>query len=306
MLTIAYMTNRLNPRFQWFGDSLVRELGGDIGAIKLVVVDYHAEKEGRGEIIAAPRGVESFVHCPPKPTVWQGKHRLTKRDYFAASNARNTAICHAPDGHVAFVDDLSVLMPGWYEAVKEAIAGNYIMLGCYAKVYKLVVENGEAQSWMGHAAGVDSRLQFVKEPGVTWCSGNWMFGCSLCAPVEALLKINGFDEDCDCVGGEDYCCGIMMERAGYRFGYDQRAITLESEEGHHEEPSLARLDKGASPNDKSHAMLNMVKAGRSVAPNYFGEGGIRAVREKVLNGEPFPITQIPQHDWFDGQPLAEM
>lgn len=281
-------------------------MGEDIGKIKLVVVDRHQAKPGREKVIFAPEGVERFVHTEPKPTVWQGRYRLTSQDYFAASNVRNTGICHAEDGHIAFVDDLSVLMPGWYESVKECMVSDYVMLGCYKKVLKIIVENGSAVSWLDFAPGVDSRLYRVNGCGRLECAGSWLFGCSFCAPIEALLKINGFDEDCDSVGGEDYVAGIMMQKFGYRFMYDTRAMTLESEEFHHVEPSTLRIDKGVSPNDKSHAILKMVMGGRAFAPNYFGEGGIRDLRKRILAGEPFPPIDHPDRDWFDGQLLSEM
>lgn len=306
MLTICYITSRENPHYDWFAASLRVQMGEDIGKIKLVVVDRHHGKPAREKVIFAPEGVGRFVHTEPKPTVWQGKYRLTKRDYWANSNTRNTAICHAEDGHVLFADDLSVMMPGWYGAVKECVASDYIMIGAYRKVLKLKVVNGMAIDWVDFTPGIDNRLQYVVNgsPQMS-CNGGWLYG-NFCAPVEALLKINGYDEDCDSVSGEDYIAGMMMERAGYRFIYDTRAMTLESEEGHHVEPPALRIDKGKSPQDKSHAILKMVMGGRSVAPNYFGECGIRDLRRKVLDGEPFPSVSHPDRDWFDGQPLCEM
>ena len=44
------------------------------------------------------------------------------------------------DGWIVYVDDLSVLMPGWWEQVKLAMAGNYVACGAFRKVNKLVVE----------------------------------------------------------------------------------------------------------------------------------------------------------------------
>jgi hypothetical protein len=36
------------------------------------------------------------------------------------------------------------------------------------------------------------------------------------------------------------------------------------------------------------------------------EGGMRRVRTDFLAGKEFPIVQIPEHDWFDAQPLREV
>lgn len=311
MLTIAYFTNRKNPRIQWFFDSLHRETGGNYSGIRVVVIDFW---EYDREIIGwrmIRNGGGDFRHMPPKPTVWQGAHKLTSVDYFCPSNARNTAIALAPDGYIAFVDDLSVLIPGWLAAVREAQAGGYIALGAYKKMKALVVVDGKVKSFEPYPSGVDSRWTAGNDSGPVPAAGSWMFGCSVAAPVQAFLDINGFDEDCDSMGSEDYIAGIMLQAAGYRLMYDRRMLTYESEEAHHEEPPFKRIikvHKGAHPGcvDASHDILQKVLHGRNRAPNYFGPGGLAELRQRVLAGEPFPITQIPEHDWRDGQPLREM
>lgn len=300
MLTIAYMTSRLDPKIEWFFQSLAKQSGQQPD--RIVVVDYH--KDNRP--LSFPSGIQ-IVHVPPKPNVWQGPYRLTQQDYFAAANARNTAICHAPDGTIAFVDDLSVLMPGWLECVNQSERENYIALGAYKKMKNMVVQDGIVTSYEDFPPGVDSRLHQVSQDQ-TSCAGSWLFGCSFACPVEALLDVNGLDENCDStgLGSEDYCLGIRIGKLNkYSFRYDRRMMTWESEEHHHIGTPMLRRDKGVSPNDKSHAMLNAAM-GSAQAPNFFGEGGIRALRQRILAGEPFPIQQIPQHDWFDSQPLSEL
>lgn len=303
MLTLAYMTGRKDSKIDWFWDSLKRQGIPD----RVVIVDRHFEKDHPTFWKSMDLSGCEVVHTAPKPTVWQGKHRLTKEEYFAAANARNTAICYALDGHIAFVDDLSVLLPGWLDCVRQSMAENYIALGAYKKVKKLVVENGEVKSFEEFPGGVDSRLRSATGDQ-TSCGGSWLFGCSFAMPVEAYLSVNGSDENCDStgLGSEDYCLGIRIGNTNkYSFRYDRRMMTYESEEHHHIEAPLKRMDKGVSPNDKSHAILNAVM-GSTWAPNYFGDGGLRALREKILNGEDFPVTQIPAHDWYDKQPLSEL
>jgi len=306
MLTIAYITNRRNPRFHWFCDSLVREVGSDLDVCDVLVVDYWKNN----------RPLETdkfnFKHVAPKPTVWQGPYRLTSIEYFAASNTRNTAICHAKGDHIVFVDDLSVIMPGWYGAVKEAIAGGYIGLGAYKKVRNLVVEDG-VPTFEECEKGVDHRLKHSKDGQPIPAKGEWLYGCSFVAPVEALLQVNGFDEDADSMGGEDYLLGLMLQFHGWKMVYDPRMFTIESDEAHGEERPFMRLIKPHTARSKfrekdaSHAILHMVtQRGRHKAPNYFGHGGIRALRERILAGEDFPVFQIPEHHWCDGQPLREM
>lgn len=300
-LTIAYTTSRKDCRIEWFLESLGRELKDDHGDVSIVFVDFQWRD----------RTLANFpcpaTHATPKPTVWQGPYRLTPRDYFAAANARNTALCFARDGWIAYVDDLSVLMPGWLRCVRDAMAGNYIVFGAYKKVLGLEVKDG-VPSYREFSAGVDSRWHAGRDHPVP-AAGSWLFGCSLAGPVEAFLKVNGWDEDADCcgMGGEDYLCGMALERAGYTFKYDRRMLTLESEELHHAEPPLLRvIEKMDGQPDASQVLLKMAMKGRCPAPNYFPPGGIRAERERVLRGQPFTMTQIPEHSWYSGKALKDL
>jgi hypothetical protein len=313
-LTVVYQTCRREPMAQWFFDSLNRECGGDYSNIKIVVVDFWCQYEPeRTQSYYAKFWYSVPVIVPPMGNVWQGKERLTKDEYFAAANSRNTGICHALDGYIAFVDDISVLMPGWLNQIHEAMAGHWIACGAYRKVNKLVVENGEVKSLENHPSGWDCRwrggIPMTPQP----CGGGDMFGCSIAAPVEAFLGINGFDTDVDSMSGEDYIAGIMLAQAGWHLKYCRKMLTFESEELHHVEPPLRRIIKKHVPGrsnfgekDASHAILNMVRGGRRTAPNYYGPGGLRAVRERVLAGEPMPVLRVPDRDWRDGQSLVGM
>jgi hypothetical protein len=323
-LTIAYFTSRRNPCFEWFASSLLRETGGDFRNIRVVVVDFWLQATGeyaedyihercseiKGALCAWLPAPIDFVHVPPKPTVWQGPHRLTQTDWFAASNARNTAICLAPDGWIAFVDDVSVLMPGWLKQVRHAMQfPKRVTCGAYRKVLNLQVsDDAQTITYDDFPAGHDNRMAHVADRHApNRCSGNWLYGCSLAAPVEAFLQINGYPEAwCDGLGFEDVIAGIMLEKQRYEFYYAPTMLTLESEELHHQKPVMVRSDYGVSPNDKSHAVLNAAMQGNGWHPNYFGEEGIRGLRQRVLAGEPFPIVQIPQHEFFTGTPLSEL
>lgn len=299
MLTIVYQTFRRDCKIQWFLDSLRREVQGDWSGIRVVVVDYY--KESR-EVWYCK--CDDFVHVAPKPCVWQGPHRLTREDYFAASNARNTGLCYAPDGWIAYADDLSILMPGWLTRVREAMEGNYIALGAYKKVKEMVVEHGELKSCVEVESGIDSRWEHGSDDKAVTAAGSWMFGCSVAMPVEALLAVNGWPEDlCDGMGSEDYCTGIAMENNGYSFRYDRRMLTLESEEHHHIEKPLKRSDYGKSPHDKSHKALQIAMEAKSFTQSF---GSIRELRQSILNGGSFPIPTEPSTEWFTGTPLKDL
>lgn len=311
-LTVAYITSRKEPRIEWFFESLARQ----VVLQRVIVIDRFGRvdwiKEKFVNAFLAPlqverekgNSVDDFITVsPPKPNVWSGAHRLTAKDYFSASNYRNTAVCLCKDPEIAFVDDLSVSGPNWWRSVVEAMQGNYIALGAYQKVKKLVVKDGKVESFEHFDGGVDNRIGMTSQD-VTPCGGNWCYGCSLAMPLEWLLSIGGWPEFVDGMGFEDVLFGLCLQNNGYPMRYDKRMMTYESEEDHFTEEPMARTDKGISPNDKSHAALKMVMDGLKYFENYY-EGGIRALREYVLAGNPFPVCQIPQHDWFDSQPISE-
>lgn len=310
MITIAYMTGRVSPMIEWFFDSLHVQTLGTYVDVRVVVVDFHKDHKSReawGRLFErVVNGGGEVLHVEPKPTVWQGKHRLTKVDYFAAANARNTALCLAPDGHIVYVDDLSVLQPGWWNSVREASGKNdTVTCGAYRKVLKLRVESGHVVEFENYANGNDVRMLNLEAGKIYDCHPGWLYGCSLCAPVDAFLRINGWPEACDGVGYEDCITGIVLSKHGIKFAYDTRMVTWESEEGHHSGHHYRRWDKGVSPNDKSHAILR-IWTNASKFDNYFGDEGIIGLRRRVLAGDPFPIVGIPEHDWFDAMPLREM
>ena len=63
-----------------------------------------------------------------------------------------------------------------------------------------------------------------------------------------------------------------------------------------------RSDYGNSPDDQSHAVLNIALRSK-YHPNYFGDEGIAGLRNRSLSGEPFPMVGIPEHEWYTGTAL---
>jgi hypothetical protein len=298
-LTIAYITSRKDPKLNWFLDSLANQVTKE-DQIHVIVVSYHDLD------VPESRPFGTIEVTKPKPCVWQGEHRLTKENWFAASNSRNTALCMVPDGSwLAYADDLSVLMPGWLERVRLSMQRQEITLGAYKKVKKLHVENGVAVSYEEFPGGIDTRWNNGSDTNLVNALGGWMFGCSLAGPVEAFLSVGGWPEFVDGLSSEDYVMGIAMMNAGWKFKYDRQMLTLESEELHHVEPCFKRSDYGVSPKDKSHAALDLVMGGMKYFQNY-NEGGIPAMRKSILAGEPFPIVNNPQHEWYLGIPLKDL
>lgn len=309
MLTIVYQTARRNPRLHWFFDSLARQC--DPNEIHLVVVDFYRHAREIPE-----HNFPNFQWVAPKPNVWQGNHRLTQQNWFAACNSRNTGLCYSPDAFIAYCDDLSVLMPTWFAAVRRAQRENYIALGAYKKPRDLVVEKGEVKSF--NPGSVDNRYG-NGVPEQSSAGGASMYGCSVAMPVQALLDVNGWPEDlCDGLSFEDVITGIVIGRTNkYSFRYDRTMLTYESEEAHSEDEAMRREDwhfengqaklGGNGHNDKSHAVLSAANS-LTRFDNYFGEGfaDIGALRQHVLRGGEFPIRKKPDHDWYSKVPLRDL
>jgi hypothetical protein len=315
VITIAYITNRKICHINWFFQSLYNQLllQPVYPEIKVCVVDHWAEAYGHWtEIDVAKRKYEfskmapfPIHHVPPKPTVWSGKYRLTTQNYFSPSNSRNTGLCMSEGSHIVYVDDLSVLLPGWLDSVLEAQKGGYIACGTYRKVLNLNVVDGNVLSFDDHPSGHDSRKQFFKSDEPFPAGGSWMYGCSVAIRTEALLEINGWDENCDSCGAEDTITGIILDRKGNKFMMCPKMLSYEDELAHHVETPFKRIIKPKEGwKDSSHMILHQAIHGESLwFPNY---QNMRETRDIVLNGGAFPIVQIPEHHYIDGQSLRDM
>ncbi len=296
-LSICYLTSRLDPKIEWFLDYM--DIHDPACSIKVIVVDFFADQR----TLNIPRPDRILHHTVPKPTVWQGKHRFTKEDWFAASNGRNTALLLCPDGYIAYIDDLSIPSPDWLNRVRLAHTQNYTVFGSYKKVKNLVVDKGRIVSFTDFAT--DNRLS--QRSTVGDCSGEWLYGCSLAGNVNTFLSVGGWPELCDGLGFEDCIMGIALGNRGHNLKYDPAMLTYESEELHHVGPVFKRSSKEKHPHDstdKGHRALELARRSKNF-PNHF-DGGIAKVRQDCLAGKPFPIPTEPQVDWHDGQLLKDM
>ncbi len=313
-LTIAYVTFRQNPRFEWFAASLARELrdtGVNPACLQVVVVDgrlWHDSSARRIHLADLVGGRFPLEHVAPKPTVWQGPWRLTSRDYFSASSTRNTALARARAPHVAFVDDLSVLMPGWLAAQLDAAARGIVLLGLTDKRLDVTITPAGGYIFADHPAGTDSRhVRFSGDEAPA--PGAWLYGGTFSVPLATALAVNGFDEVCEGIGGEDYDFGIRVERTRTPIYISRRCATVEDEKAHYTEVATAiRLDKPwAGPDGpySSNALLHKlsVESRSWTVGNHFN---LRELRSSVLSGCGFPIPTEPRTHWVDGQPLIEM
>lgn len=297
-LTIVYVTARHEPKLEWFLDSLDRETGKDYSNTKIIIVDtlLWSRKD-----ITLYNGDKNLIMVEPKPTIWQGKHRITKTDWWAKCNAMNTGIALCDTEWIAFVDDRSVLSHGWLQCVQDSMIHGYAVCGSYEKRANLKVENGEVLDG-GELLGLDIRTQ----RGFPHRTADW-YGGSGALPLEWCLRVNGFPEDvCDGLGFEDIAFGILLRNNHLEMRYDSRMRIIEDRTPTEIGGALKRASK-PSPNDdkyqaKDYRILAIMGASSTSGNSY----DLTDLRQRTLRGEPFPPPTASHKDWFDGEEISQM
>jgi len=235
MLSIIYITFRENCMFEWFIEPLRKSItdNGFTVPIQIIVVDgflYEcSDKVQRREYFASKVGDIELVHVSPKPTRWQGEFKITNDNYFAAANTRNTGACYAKYNYIAYVDDLGIISRTWLPAVINAMRKNEIHCGAYTKV-KDIVYNSSSCSYNGgdENGGRDHRLNHYKDD-ISKCPGGHVYGSSFCLPKSVYFRLNGQNEMCDGLAGEDYDFGIRLEKSKYTIYYNKKMFINESD-----------------------------------------------------------------------------
>lgn len=297
-LTIAYITAREDPHIEWFLQSLRPQINEDDN-LSVLIVDALADERGLKTWNTITDADWHFQHTLPKPTVWQGKFRITKDNWWAASNARNTALLLAETEWIAFLDDRCVLMPGWLAAIRRAMHFGYAVCGTYEKRVNMTVKDGVIVHG-GTIIGEDTRVG--SDNGVVRAPGEWFFGCTNALPLDWALAVNGYDETCDGLSMEDVIFGLMLQNNGYPICYDRRMKIVEDRTPEQIGKPMRREDKGVSPKDKSHTMLAMLRDLKRAMHQW----DLREIKKSLSEGHEFPIPKEPTNDWYDGQPLSEM
>lgn len=286
-LTIAFITARSEPRLDWLLQGLAGQIvSGD--QIEVLVIDGRARRSEDLSGAPLPRGVRLRVESP-KPSPWQGAHRLTSRDWWAKSSAMNTAFVLCDTEYIAFLDDCCRLGPRWLEVVRRGEQERKsVLAGTYEKV-----EPGRV---------VQDHRRGRSPEGKRDCGGGWLYGCTFALPLEWALDVNGAEEGCDGMGAEDYIFGHMLENKGYRIDFVPRMAVIQERRADGSS-SPRKTDKGISPNDKSHAALK--RFGRRSRTEFSPDlRGLREARRKP--GFSWPLPDQDMRDWFDGQLVREM
>ena len=283
-ITIAYITAREQPRLDWLIDGLDQQAQkGD--KIELIVVDAL----GRPATAIGYRpikAIKKLVETRPKPTIWQGPHRITAHDFFANANARNTAIVLCGTDYICFLDDRCRLDPGWLEQVRIGEKKRAAVLcGTYTK-------------HEDRGVLVDHRRQHAPL-GRKSCGGSWCYGCNFALPLKWLLEVNGCEEGCDPVGMEDCVLGHMLANAGYQLDFVTAMAVQQDRRGFVHPLDFPRQDKGLSPLDKSH----MIQARFFPRKRTEFTPDLRKLRRLIGKGKSFPVPDPngDHRDWFDNE-----
>jgi hypothetical protein len=312
MLTVALITGRKNARFDWWFQSLARQKGVK-RITQVVVIDFfsqpcdswtRADALKRQTEIAGIAGASGFAKMltisPPRPNIWGGPHRIMRQNWWHASAARNTAFALCRNPFIALTDDRCAIADGWLPAVRRAMAGNYVMAGSYEKHHGLRVKNGIVLGSEKQTA-VDNRLAISNGRAVKG-GGEWLYGCTFALPIAWAEKVNGFSEDyCDGTSMEDIIFGMCLTNAGYPIRFDPAARIIEDRTPSECTETYRREDKGVSPNDKSHKLLEVFSSSKVSLNSY----SLADMRRDVLSGKPFPLPTASHIDWYDGKPHTD-
>jgi len=281
-VTVAFITAREEPHLEWLCDGIEQQAKkGD--KIELIVVDAL----GRPATAIGYRPVKAItklVETRPKPTIWQGAHRITAHDFFANANARNTAIVLCSTGYICFLDDRCRLDPGWLDQVR---------LGAKKRASVICGPCDKHEDW---GVSVDHRRQ--REPqGKRNCGGGWCYGGNFALPLKWLLEVNGCEEGCDPVGQVDCVLGHMLENVGRRIDFVVEMSVQQDRRGFVHPMNFPRQDKGSSPHAKSNALRDRFfpRKRTEFTPD------LKKLRRLIDKGEPFPIPDPngDHRDWYD-------
>jgi hypothetical protein len=322
MITFIYSTCRKSPMFEWFVDSLYMQATDnmfDLSKIQIVLVDFELQHDSSriDTFKAMVNNRFDFVHVEPKPSTYQGKYRKTTRDFFAAGSARNTGVCYAKHNYVAFIDDLSILANNSFETLIECANRNIVVGFAYKKTLNLHVKDGNFTAYSKFVEE-DHRLYLEPIEEYRQIQGNQLYGYNAC-PLEAVLKINGYDEICNSMGQEDCHFGSRLAKAGYEIYYARNVLFYESEERGHSDNIFIKREIGIDESVYRQLMADYGINTRYYDGNSFctvhftldlltkdtfwthgNDYDLSKLRETILNGGSFPSEFPDDAKTIDG------
>lgn len=297
--TIAFLTGRQDPRLDWTLDDLEKQMASD-DEIDLLVIDALGRSMATLDRWFLKRALRTVKVTRPMPNIWQGPHRITDCDWWATSTARNTALVLADRDYIVFLDDRCHLGPEWLASVRRYEDSRHaVLVGTYDKY-----EDGNKTS-------EDHRR--LREPGgMRNCYPSWLFGCSFGLPLDWALEVNGFEDGTNGLTGEDYIFGQMITNADHPLDFvTEMFVHQDRSQGNVTCKGIYKcMDKGVSPNDKSHAALE--RFGSRTRTEFTPDlrklrvERLRAAAAGVAWAFPIPDPNGVYLDWYDSQDIRTM
>lgn len=155
--------------------------------------------------------IENFGRSNGLNIKWMRSKKPYYRSNASIGCARNTGLIHAEGDLIIFIDDFSYIKPKYLEKVWDVYRNKH-KTSHIGPVMRL--EHREppyTDNIDSHIIGKDPRRK--KCP----CLCGWFFTSNASAPLESIIKVNGFWEIADLTREEDVLMGLSLDRVGRKF-----------------------------------------------------------------------------------------
>jgi glycosyltransferase involved in cell wall biosynthesis len=148
---------------------------------------------------------------------------------FRKARIVNVAVRNATGDYLCLLDGDCIPHRHWVKdhlssaGANRVLCGRRLRLGPDAsdRVTRDVVEAGKLEGWRSKAVqgpGTKNRGLGLRLPmAIAWCyriRRRRLMGCNFSLPLALMHEVNGYDEDFNEFGGEDYDLGLRLENAG--------------------------------------------------------------------------------------------
>ena len=324
--TIIVASGRIEPRFDLFADSISPQLDPSDQVVFVdQFVDYDQKRIRDYKELVDDRF--ELTHIAPKPNIWTGNHRKTKRSFADISGFRNTGLIVAKHDYIVVVDDLTAVYPNWLSYHRKSAEKGQILCGSFRKVKNLkVLPDGRIHYTDTVVADPRRESQTTDDP--VKAGPNWIFGSNVGMPLEYLLKVNGYDEFCARRGAEDGNLGVRLANAGYsdQIWYHKDCAVAEDDGYHYkfansmycdlfkyEIPFRRYKTDDKEDQEKSGSIYSQMmdeenehlygKKEHTTINQYFD---LKAERELYQKSGTFRSVENDTYIDYDGQPIEEL